>query len=189
MLKEETMPTLLRIDASARFEASVSREVADAFEARWRADHPDGRVVRRDLARAPLEPHPRADHPGLLHARRAIHPRTRGCHGAVRRAHRRADGGPTPCSSARPSTTSRCPRRSRRGIDQVTRIGVTFGFEPERGLVRFGRGETRRGGRRPGAALPGHRRSSRKDHLRTYLEMWMNFLGIGGGRGGGGGSR
>lgn len=50
------MPTLLRIDASARRAGSHSRLLGDHAEAAWRAAHPGGTVLRRDLAAAPL-PH------------------------------------------------------------------------------------------------------------------------------------
>ncbi|MEU4389443.1 NAD(P)H-dependent oxidoreductase [Kribbella sp. NPDC023855] len=48
------MTTLLRVDASIRVDGSVSRALADSAEAAWRAEHPDGVVVRRDLGRDPL---------------------------------------------------------------------------------------------------------------------------------------
>lgn len=44
------MTTLLRIDASARTEGSHSRDLGHAYEAAWRAAHPGGTVVHRDLA-------------------------------------------------------------------------------------------------------------------------------------------
>ncbi len=50
------MPTLLRIDASARSEGSHTRALADRFLAGWRARHPDGAVIRRSLADEPV-PH------------------------------------------------------------------------------------------------------------------------------------
>ncbi|GAA0625995.1 flavodoxin family protein [Kribbella sandramycini] len=48
------MTTLLRVDASIRLHGSVSRALADSAEAAWRAEHPNGVVVRRDLGRDPL---------------------------------------------------------------------------------------------------------------------------------------
>ncbi|MFK4089645.1 FMN-dependent NADH-azoreductase [Kribbella sp. NPDC020789] len=48
------MTTLLRVDASVRLHGSVSRALADSAEAAWKAEHPDGVVVRRDLGRDPL---------------------------------------------------------------------------------------------------------------------------------------
>jgi FMN-dependent NADH-azoreductase len=48
------MTTLLRVDASIRVDGSVSRALADSAEAAWRAEHPDGVVVRRDLGQHPI---------------------------------------------------------------------------------------------------------------------------------------
>lgn len=50
------MPELLHIDASLRWSGSVSREVSAAFADHWRAAHPEGGYVYRDLARDPV-PH------------------------------------------------------------------------------------------------------------------------------------
>lgn len=50
------MTTLLRIDASARLHGSHTRQLADHFQSRWQRLHPDGLVVRRDLAAEPV-PH------------------------------------------------------------------------------------------------------------------------------------
>jgi FMN-dependent NADH-azoreductase len=47
------MPTLLRLDSSARDAGSFSRRLGDATEAAWLGAHPGGRVLRRDLAALP----------------------------------------------------------------------------------------------------------------------------------------
>ena len=47
------MTTLLHLDASARCR-SISREVSAAFAHAWRAQHPDGGYVHRDLATDPV---------------------------------------------------------------------------------------------------------------------------------------
>ena len=49
------MPTLLHIDASP-LESSVSRELGREFVASWKAAHPTGRVIYRDLAQLPIPP-------------------------------------------------------------------------------------------------------------------------------------
>ncbi|AZM56536.1 ACP phosphodiesterase [Streptomyces sp. WAC 01529] len=49
------MPTLLHLDCSARPE-SVSRQISAEFAAAWRAAHPDGTYIYRDLT-APPTPH------------------------------------------------------------------------------------------------------------------------------------
>jgi FMN-dependent NADH-azoreductase len=45
--------TLLHIDASAR-RRSISRKLSDEFARAWRAQHPDGDYVYRDVARDPV---------------------------------------------------------------------------------------------------------------------------------------
>ncbi|MEV6068733.1 NAD(P)H-dependent oxidoreductase [Nocardia sp. NPDC052001] len=47
------MPTLLHIDSSAR-RTSISRELGAAFADSWRAEHPDGNYVHRDVAADPI---------------------------------------------------------------------------------------------------------------------------------------
>jgi FMN-dependent NADH-azoreductase len=43
------MSKLLHIDSSPLYETSVSRELTAAFVAQWKAAHPDGTVISRDL--------------------------------------------------------------------------------------------------------------------------------------------
>src|SRR3984957_4566251 len=43
------MSTLLHIDSSPLYSRSVSRELTAAFVTQWRAAHPDGKVIDRDL--------------------------------------------------------------------------------------------------------------------------------------------
>lgn len=51
------MATLLHLDSSVfPHEASVSRDVAASFRKAWEAEHPDGKVIYRDLGTAPV-PH------------------------------------------------------------------------------------------------------------------------------------
>ena len=54
------MATLLQIDSSIQGERSVSRSLTARAAERWKAAHPDGEVVYRDLAADPL-PHLDAD--------------------------------------------------------------------------------------------------------------------------------
>ena len=48
------MSTLLRIDASARHNESVSRALADQVQSHWEKANPNGQVVTRDLANQPV---------------------------------------------------------------------------------------------------------------------------------------
>lgn len=49
-----TMPCLLHVDASARTAASYSRRSSAAYAGAWRAVHPDGEVIRRDIGAEPV---------------------------------------------------------------------------------------------------------------------------------------
>ncbi len=52
--RNTVMPSLLVIQVSPRFESSTSRKLTALFVDQWRAAHPAGRVVARDLARTQL---------------------------------------------------------------------------------------------------------------------------------------
>lgn len=59
------MAQLLHLDASMRWSGSVSRQVSAAFAEHWRAAHPDGTYVYRDLA---VDPVPHIDEPSFTAA-------------------------------------------------------------------------------------------------------------------------
>jgi FMN-dependent NADH-azoreductase len=50
------MATLLHIDSSPLYGRSVSRELTAAFVTQWKASHPDGKVVERDLNATTIPP-------------------------------------------------------------------------------------------------------------------------------------
>ncbi|MFJ9212595.1 FMN-dependent NADH-azoreductase [Streptomyces sp. L-9-10] len=50
------MATLLHIDSAVFPEGSASRDITAAFVQSWREQHPEGKIIYRDLAAAPL-PH------------------------------------------------------------------------------------------------------------------------------------
>jgi FMN-dependent NADH-azoreductase len=54
-LKENFMPTLLHLDSSPST-SSISRELTREFAQTWKAAHPGGKVVYRDLAANPFSP-------------------------------------------------------------------------------------------------------------------------------------
>ena len=81
--------TLFRLDASIRTEGSVSRAVADTVQAAWQAEHPDARIVRRDLGLDPLPASTWASAVGA--AMTPAQERTPAQHGAVAMASSLAD--------------------------------------------------------------------------------------------------
>src|SRR5271170_312986 len=50
------MPTLLHIDSSPLYGRSVSRQLTGAFVTQWKASHPNGTVVNRDLTATVIPP-------------------------------------------------------------------------------------------------------------------------------------
>ena len=50
------MSTLLHIDSSPLYGRSVARALSAAFVSQWKASHPDGRVVDRDLNATQIPP-------------------------------------------------------------------------------------------------------------------------------------
>ncbi len=48
------MPTLLTIEASPRFDHSISRKLTAVFVEKWKASNPDGLVIVRDLVKTAL---------------------------------------------------------------------------------------------------------------------------------------
>jgi FMN-dependent NADH-azoreductase len=50
------MPTLLHVDSSPLYGKSVSRQLTGAFVAQWKARHPDGTVIDRDLNATSIPP-------------------------------------------------------------------------------------------------------------------------------------
>jgi FMN-dependent NADH-azoreductase len=50
------MPTLLHIDSSPLYGRSVSRQLTGAFVTQWKASHPNGKIVDRDLTATAIPP-------------------------------------------------------------------------------------------------------------------------------------
>jgi FMN-dependent NADH-azoreductase len=50
------MPTLLQVNSSPLYGRSVSRQLTGAFVAQWKATHPDGTVIDRDLNATSIPP-------------------------------------------------------------------------------------------------------------------------------------
>lgn len=170
------METLLRIDASARRDASVSREVADAFEVRWCSEHPSGEVIRRDLAEKPIEHIREKTIQGFYTPKEQFTPELEAATALSDQLIAELMRADTLLIST-PIYNFTVPSSLKAWIDQVTRIGVTFGFNPERGL--YGLVEGKNAVVIAALGLPyADTPLQEKDHLRTYLEMWLNFLGI-----------
>ncbi|MEO9804256.1 MAG: NAD(P)H-dependent oxidoreductase [Reichenbachiella sp.] len=119
------MQTLLRIDSSSRVEGSHSRELGDYFEKRWKAAHPKGQVIHRDLVSSVL-PHIHNDTiEGFYTAPEALDERKQ-------KATKLSDHLISELKSAdellitSPLYNLNVPSNLKAYFDQVTRIGRTF---------------------------------------------------------------
>ena len=87
------MSTLLHIDSSPLYGRSVSRELTAAFVTQWRAAHPDGKVIDRDLNATAMPPI-NAEWVGAVYTpEQARTPRAEGIAFALRLAARRIGAG------------------------------------------------------------------------------------------------
>jgi FMN-dependent NADH-azoreductase len=175
MTDATTAATLLRIDTSARLQGSTTRQLADDIEARWRARHANGRVLRRDLAIEPV-PHIAATTiQGYYTPAEQMTPVLREATALsdhlideLKRAHT--------VLIAAPIYNFSIPSSLKAWIDQVVRINHTFAYEGGvfRGLVTQPRVVLALAYGAPGYSGP----MASFDHLRPYLVSLLNFIGI-----------
>lgn len=170
-----SVPTLLRIDASARKNGSLSRQLADGIEQAWLNAHPDGLVQRRDLVQVPL-PHisdltiqgyytPAEQMTNTLREATAL---SDALIAELKSAH-------TVLISA-PIYNFSLPSALKAWIDQVVRIGHTFAYDGQRftGLVTQPRAVLALAYGAAGYQGP----MKDMDHLRPYLTQLLGFLGL-----------
>jgi FMN-dependent NADH-azoreductase len=170
------MTTLLRIDASARTQGSHSRDLAEVFQSRWLAAHPGGRVILRDLVADPV-PHIHATTITGYYTPKEQHD------ASLRQATALSDTLIAELLAAdalllsTPMYNFSMPSALKAYVDQIMRIGHTFGYDPARGLYGMVADKpayviTAAGlGYGPGP-LHGY------DFLTPYLRLVLNFLGI-----------
>jgi FMN-dependent NADH-azoreductase len=163
------MPTLLRIDASARSDGSHTRALADRFQARWQAQHSQGVVIRRCLAGEPV-PH-LSD--ATIHAFQQADPAASAATGlsdTLIDELRRADH----VLISSPLYNLNVPSPLKAYFDHVVRAGLTFAAEAAgyRGLLAGKRATviTARGGLKSGGEAD--------DFQSPYLKAILAFIGI-----------
>ncbi|WP_298362315.1 NAD(P)H-dependent oxidoreductase [uncultured Litoreibacter sp.] len=171
------MPTLLRIDSSARVAGSHTKRIADAAEAAWCNAHQDGVVVPRHIGTHPV---PALTQDAVSGFFTAAADRTLAQRSAVKLSDiliaevREAD---TLLLTA-PIYYFSVPGTLKCWIDQVTRVGETFAFEGGdfRGLLREKRAVAicayGGDGYLPGGAF------AEANFLDPYLRFILKFIGI-----------
>lgn len=174
-MENTTVPTLLRIDSSARRNGSLSRQIADAVEQAWLTAHPKGQVHRRDLAQAPL---PHISEITIEGYYTTVDQMTPG----LREATELSDALIAELKSAHtvlisaPIYNFSLPSSLKAWVDQVVRIGHSFAYDGQSftGLVTQPRAVLALAYGAAGYMGP----MKDMDHLRPYLTQLLGFLGL-----------
>jgi FMN-dependent NADH-azoreductase len=166
------MTTLLQLNASIQGDSGQSSQLANGFVAKWREQHPEGRVVRRDLAADPV-PHLTAERFGAF-----LTPADR------RSAEQQAIADYSDALVAEiqaadvvviglPMYNFGLPSQLKAYFDHIARAGITFKYSAQ-GPVGLLQGKTvyvfaTRGGLYAGAPL---------DTQAPYVRDFLAFLGL-----------
>ena len=175
-MKTTTVPTLLHLDASPRGARSHSRKLGEQFLADWRAAHPAGHVVVRDLGR---EPPPFVTEAWVEGAFAPADTHSPAAREALAVSNRYVDEVlvAEQLVITTPIYNLSLPAVLKAWIDQVVRFGRTFtktdaGFEglakAKRALIIVASGSDLRPGTPGGAS----------NHLEPYLRAVLGFIGI-----------
>jgi len=175
------MTTILRIDASARRERSLTRALADRFERQWLGLAPGTRFIHRDLARTPP---PLVSETWIAAAFTPPESRTAAQNAVLRPSDELIDEleAADLIVLATPMYNYGMPAALKAWFDQVIRIGRTFSFDLDRGdwplrpmlpgktlVVLTSRGEF--------GFLPGGIRED-KNHLDPHIVTCAPYLGV-----------
>jgi FMN-dependent NADH-azoreductase len=175
------MRTLLRIDASARAERSITRKLTRRFVDRWIARRPSDRVLVRDVGR---EPPPAVSEAWIRAAFMAEADRDPAAHAALAVSEALIEE----LSAAdivvigTPMYNYGMPASLKAWVDQVVRVNRTFSFDLARGdfpirpiltgKTLVGLISTGEFGFEPGGVRAG------MDHLRPHLQTLAELLGF-----------
>ena len=122
------MPTLLHIDSSPLYGRSVSRQLTGAFVTQWKASHPDGTVIDRDLSATSIAPI-NADWVGAVYtpeeARSAAQKKLLSLSDSLLAELEQADE----YVFGVPMHNFGVPSVLKLWIDQIARVGKTFSYE------------------------------------------------------------
>jgi len=170
------MPTLLRIDTSARINDSHSRALADELQARWQAANPGGVVQQRDLATTPIGP---IENETIVGYYTPADDMTE----ALRQATAESDALIAELQAAdallisTPMYNFTVPAVLKAWIDQVVRIHKTFGFNEAGEALGLVKDKPAYITTAIGAQFSGTPLAS-MDFLRPYLQALLGFIGF-----------
>lgn len=170
------MPTLLRIDTSARISDSHSRELADAIQAEWQAAHPAGHVNQRDLVSNSIGHIQNETIAGYYTPEEQMTEQLR--HATAQSDEliaelQQADA----ILLSTPMYNFSMPSALKAWIDQVVRVNKTFAVEPDGNMVGIVDSKPVYIAVAAGAQFTGTALES-LDFLRPYLQTVLGFIGL-----------
>jgi FMN-dependent NADH-azoreductase len=123
-------PTLLIINSSGRETRSITRQLTKRYAAAWRAHHPDGEIIDRDVG---LHPPPPVDERWIAAAFADPAVRTQAMHEALRTSNALIDElvQADQLLIGTPIYNFGLPAQLKAYFDQVVRVGRTFAFDPK----------------------------------------------------------
>ena len=165
---------LLKVDSSAR-SSSITRQLTAQFAEEWKKNHPDGEVIERDLATT-LLPHITDDWSGTHLDASQLTPAQRSYLSTSDELIEELQAADTIVLGA-PMYNFAIPSPLKAWIDQIVRMGKTFGYGPSgaRGLLSNKKVFviTARGGAYP-KGTPGEK----VDFQEPYLRHILGFIGL-----------
>ena len=170
------MPTLLRIDASARTKDSHSKEIADLLQQQWLQMYPEGKAITRDIINTPI-PHIHADTINGYYTAKEQHTEI------LKKATALSDKLISELRNAdtllisTPMYNFSVPSCLKAWIDQIVRIGYTFGFDEAKGLHGLLEGKNAYIVTATGAVFSGGSLDA-VDFLHPYLKAVLGLIGI-----------
>ena len=174
---EKVMAKILRIDSSSRFEGSHSRELADYFQTMWLKQHPEDKVVVRDIIKTPLPHITDSTITGFYTPKEQLTPELKSATALSNELVEELQSADVLLLSV-PMYNFSVPSALKAWIDQIVRIGHTFAYDGTNftGLVTVKRAYVicayGSSGFQAGEAF------SSFNFLEPYLQGLLNFLGI-----------
>lgn len=165
---------LLQIDSSART-SSITRQLTARFAAEWKENHPDGEVIHRDLSATRLPPI--TDDWGAAHLEESKRtPAQQWYLSTSDELIEELQGADTIVIGA-PMYNFSIPSSLKAWIDQIVRIGKTFGYGPNGPQGLLGQKKVVVITSRGGAYEKGTPREA-WDFQEPYLRHILGFLGL-----------
>jgi len=173
-LDEEVHMKLLQIDSSART-SSVTRRLTARFAEEWRKNHPDGEVIQRDLS-ATAFPVITDDWSATQVEDSKLTPAQRSYLSTSDELIEELEAADTVVIGA-PMYNFSIPASLKAWIDQIVRIGKTFGYGPNGPQGLLGKKKVVVITARGGAYKKGTTREA-LDFQEPYLRHILGFLGV-----------